>query len=551
MSKAAERDREGVVLPSLTEEQQYADLSDQVAEWQAAETEKAHYQWALKDPEEDLTDADIPLPEPPEPNVDEFNDDEPATHVRKKKKGMTGANRQAPVRPGAFTRGDSVELAERLLKALQGKGPPLVRDDGALYRYETADGVWREVTQAQQSCTIQDFAGSSVGEKARDLKISRHDVLGAIANAADRALHAGFFTEHAPAGVAFANGFVKVTADGPEVHPHDPANRARFGFEFPFEPDAEPTMYLKFLNDVFEGDEDREQKIAFIQEFGGIAMLGLGPQYQKCLVATSSGAANGQNGKSQLAEILCGIMPTGSVSCVRPQDFENEYRRAQLSGKLLNCVGEMPEGDILDSTSFKAIITGDVIEGRHIRQSPFSYRPRAAHYYACNQPPGTSDFTRAFFRRFEFLTFNRVFREGTKDHVPDIGRKIVAAERGTIASWHLVGAARVMRQGGYTKVPSSAKEIETWRINIDQVALFLSEWTAPAEDPLPSETHPHDWISSTRLYEEYVAWAEESRHKPLASNKFALRMEQLEKPRHRNGKGRFYPVKKVKRKTSL
>ena len=493
----------------------------------------------LAEPSFELTDEEPPPPE--------FSDEEQRSGVRRKgddTSKVSSANRQRPVRPGAFDRGDQVEMAERLLKVLQGKGPALVRDDGALYRYETADGVWREVTQGAQSCIVQDFAGSEVtgDKKSKDLKVSASDVSGAIRLAGDRALHPGYFTsEHCPVGIAFADGFVTIGEYGPKNQPHDPANRARSGFEFKYEPDAEPRMFLKFLNDIFVDDADRREKIAFVQEFGGIALLGLGPQFQKCFVATSSGVSNGQNGKSQLAEIFRGIMPHGSVSEVRPQDFENEYRRAMLAGKLMNIVGEMPEGDILDSTSFKSIITGDQIDGRHIRQSPFGFKPRAAHYYACNQPPGTSDFSRAFFRRFVFITFNRVFREGTADHIPDIGRKIVRAERALIAAWFLTGASRAMTQGEYTKVPSSTNEIEAWRKSVDQVAMFLADLAEKSKSPEPKGSH--DWSGAARVYEGYKQWAHESGHKPLASNKFALRMELAGHAAVHTKKGNFYPVR--------
>lgn len=447
---------------------------------------------------------------------------------------------------GEFDRGDHTELAQRLLAKLKDKGPAVVYDDGSLHKYEPGDGIWHPIDSGALSCTVQSFAGSALaGERKKTLRVGSGDVRGAISLACDQARSIGFFT-HTAKGVVFSNGFVTVTGAGCVCQEHNSANRARWGYTFPFVEDAKPAMFLKFLDSVFRDDEDKAIKIQFVQEFMGIALLGLAPAFSHCLVATSflNAETDGQNGKSQLALVIQSIMPRGTVASTRPQDFDNEYRRAGLAGKLLNSVGEMPEGDILDSASFKSIITGDCIEGRHIREAPFSFYPMAAHYYACNQPPGTGDFTRAFFRRFIFLTFSRVFRETDPDFVLDIGKKIVAAEKEIIPSWALQGVVRALKQRRYTIPPSSELAIKRWREKVDQVALFTNECTTPARSEKPGRKS--DWTKAHSVYNRYQEWARDTGRKmPLISDHFAERMKQLGKGSKRVTDGYFYPVKLV------
>lgn len=162
--------------------------------------------------------------------------------------------------------------------------------------------------------------------------------------------------------------------------------------------------------------------------FFGACILGIAPRYQRACLATGEG----ENGKSTLADIVIACMPAGTTSAIAPQDWGQEYRRAMLVGKHLNAVGELPEREIIASESFKAIVTGDPIVGRVIRESPIIFRPRAGHYFAANRLPGTSDQSEGFWRRLIVLTFNGSF-EGDPTRDPEMGAKVMA-ERPTIVS---------------------------------------------------------------------------------------------------------------------
>lgn len=515
-------------------EEEAATLAAQVAIFVKEEEEKDFQALLIEDlkalEEMDLADVD----------PEEY----PATDSKKKGKNDEARAKHQSSQHGAFERGDQAELADRLIAKLNDKGPAIIYDDGELYRYEVKDGLWHPVSMSAQAKVIVEFAGYALaGEKKKTVRINHADIRGASRVAELKTATPGFFRDHVAHGIAFGDGFVTVREGMLRRQPHDPSNRARWGYPFPFLEEPRPERFLAFLESVFRPDADREAKIAFVQEFGGLALLGLAPTFSHCLVATSflNAETDGQNGKSQLALILQGIMPEGSVSNTRPQDFENEYRRAGLAGKLLNCVGEMPEGEILESASFKAIITGDKIEGRPIRESPFTFYPRAAHYYACNQPPGTADFSRAFFRRFVFLTFNRVFRETDPDFVRDIGRTILEEEQEILPSWFLAGAARALKNGRYTPIPSSDAAIKKWREKVDQVALFVDEMTRPAKSEKPGKKS--DWIGAFYLYNAYATWTKDTGHAKLASNKFGERMKQLGRKPIETKYGSFYPVK--------
>jgi P4 family phage/plasmid primase-like protien len=435
-------------------------------------------------------------------------------------------------------RGDHVEIALHTLAELEGEGAPVIFDYGSMHRFDEALGLWSPLDEATVSRVIQSFAGVAIQGEKKPLRIRAGDVSGATRLAAHRVARPGFFAE-APRGLAFANGFVSVSAEGiGELRPHSPDNRARLGYAFAYERGPAPMRWLQFLDGVFRDDADKQEKILLVQEFFGASLVGIAPTFQRCFVALG----DGENAKSKLGDIILAAMPAGSTCAIPPQAFEQEYRRAMLAGKRLNFVSELPEAEIIASESFKAIIDGSTITGRAIREAPFDFRPVAGHYYAANKLPGTNDQTHAFWRRFIVVTFNRCF-EGDPARDPLVAEKIIAAELPAIVVWLLDGAARMLRQGEYTIPASHHEAIAKWRRGADQVALFLDERTTGSNEPRPSLEGPNDWTAASILYDEFVRWADRNRHRPMASNKFGTRMSDLKRAPHKTKRGAYYPVR--------
>lgn len=434
------------------------------------------------------------------------------------------------VTPPDFERGDHVELGERLVQELAPR-EALIFDELHPHRYDETRGLWLPVERATESRIVQGFAGKTCGPKHKPLGISAADVAGAVKLAHDRISHPGFFGD-ARGIVAFTNCVVRVGSAGTEVLAHASEHRVRAGFPFAYAPGAQPRRFLAFLEDVFRDDEDRIQKELFLQEFLGACVLGIVTTYQRCVVAIGSGG----EGKSTLATVAHECMPEGTTSAIPPQDWGQEYRRAMLVGKHLNVVGELPERDIIASEAFKAIVTGDPIVGRVIRESPLMFRPRAGHFFAANRLPGTSDQTEGFWRRFVVLLFNRSFvNDPARD--AEMGAKLLS-ERAEIVSWLVEGAARLVQTGHYT-IPSSHHEaVAVWRRNADQVALFVDADLRPLD---------HDeslaWgTSGAALYQAYVLWCSSNGHRALASNRFAERMKGLGHAATKTRRGMIYPV---------
>jgi P4 family phage/plasmid primase-like protien len=433
-----------------------------------------------------------------------------------------------------FDRGDHVEIAARLIERL-GARDQIVADEGRLWKHAYSTfGVWSEIDRAHLSRSVQGFAGAPVGEKEKPLGVSSGDVYGAIKLALDQLGRPGFF-DSAPPGIAFSDCFVRVGDEGLEVLPSGPDHRARASYPFALARGAVPSRWVAFLDSVFRDDEDRVAKVSFVQEFFGACVLGVAPKYQRACVALGEG----DNGKSVLANVGLSCMPPGTTTAIPPQSWGHEYYRADFVGKLINVLGELPEREIIASDAFKAIVSGDPITGRLIREAPTTFRPRAGHYFAANRLPGTSDQSEGFWRRFVVLTFNRSFK-GDPERDPDIVTKILA-ERPAIVGWMLDGAARLVQAKDYTIPRSHHAALAEWRKNADQVACFIEAEMRPlaVDDPLAWGT------TGASLYSAYAEWCRTNGHRALASNRFAERMKGLGLAATKTKRGMVYPVARL------
>lgn len=432
-----------------------------------------------------------------------------------------------------FNRGDHVEMGAQMLRRLADEKTYLVADEGALYRY--TGKIWRPVDPSKQSRIVQTFAGSPT-RAGRPLKVNAQDIAGALRCAQDQVRRTGFFGA-GPRGLSFKNGFLSVGPEGQiSLRRHHPDHRARFVYDFPYR-EGEPKQWLAMLNEVFKNDSDAAAKIAVIQQFGGACLVGTATRFQKALVLIGDGG----NGKSTVSNILEGIFPKEMKSSVAPQQWDNEYRRAMLAGKRLNIVQELPDGKILAGDVFKQFITGDRLDARHIRESPFEFRPVAGHLFSANQLPGTHDQSQGFWRRFIVLRFSRNVERLPNRNV-NIVDDILREETAAIAYWLLQGASALHEQGEYVLPVSHNEELNRWQIEADTVANWLS---GHAKKLTLNSEFRTGGLRASVTFQRYCEWAERSKHRHMSSTTFGRRLRQLGVVSRRTTEGVWYALELI------
>ena len=450
-----------------------------------------------------------------------------------------GAKRKRQKLPGGrITRGDDVELAQVLLEDLRAEHGQVVFAEGYFYRYDAEAGIWRPWELSTIGLRVHGFAGTVVAGKP--LQMGNGKVLGTL-GCARREVEQPDFFHAAPPGIAFANCFLTVEGKAIVARPHAAEHRARAQLPYAYRPGAACPLWLDTLGGVWRDDADLQAKADFLGQFIGACMLGMAWRYERnpVLVGLKAG-----NGKSTVLRVLQGLFRPEQVAAVSPQDLKHEYSRAKLRGVLLNVVSELPGRELMDTASWKAIVSGDIIGGRNPGEPVIFFKCVAGQLYACNDLPPVADSSGGPWRRFAPLEFNRSF-EGDADKEIGLGDRILRTELEGVAAW-AIGCAQVLLERGDLELPqSAAARRDAWRHDSDQVLQWAQEELDTDEggrpvavELRPGEARQGDYpLASNDLYGLYRKWATMNGHAPLSAVKWASRLEGLGAPRHRFNSG--------------
>jgi putative DNA primase/helicase len=220
---------------------------------------------------------------------------------------------------------------------------------------------------------------------------------------------------------------------------------------------------------------------------------------------------DGANGKSVLLEILKEIVGREFVSASSIESLTNDkFGLPSLIGKKVNICNE-EESKHIRVDKFKALVSGDEVEGQYKFGDHFKYIPRVKFVFATNNTPGFTDLNHATLRRVKILPFNRRFNESDPDTDPDLLEKLIP-EIPAILAWVLEGAKRFL-DNGYKFSPSRQSKTahDTFADEVSSGVMFFRE---------AYNISPSLFTSNDDLYASYKSWCEKNGRKPLASHNF-------------------------------
>lgn len=394
--------------------------------------------------------------------------------------------------------------AWRDARALDGFQP--VYANGAFY-VPRADGLWEAMTPEEVQLEVARlFNGRKLCRKNADYK-QLADHIAAMCADAD-------YFDAAPAGVATVDGFHSIDRSGAVVTVPLALGHLQT-FALPHAPDSEAESVLLdgVLSAAFAGD-DAEAQIALWWQCAGAAIFGMMPRLQVVLLLLG----RERSGKSLLQRVLEKAFPPCTVSAVSPASWGHEYHVAALAGKRLNVVGEL-DGDVpLPAAAFKNVTGQNLVAGRHPTHRPFSFRVLAAHVFAANVTPHTTDRSDALFRRFRVLRFSNTV---PADQVnPNLCEQIIASEMPAFLAQAFRGAEQVALAGGLPTTKSHDAVLARWRLAANPLQQFLAddEWVE-----LDPETRMHTTVD---VYVAYRKWSAEAGFRnPFGRNHFLELLE--------------------------
>lgn len=275
---------------------------------------------------------------------------------------------------------------------------------------------------------------------------------------------------------------------------------------------AEAPRFIKFMTEVFKGDDDAGDKAQALLEMIGYSLMAH-CRHEKFIIMVGSGA----NGKSVLLSVLEALAGPENVAGVQPSQFDRSFQRAHLHGKLTNIVTEIKQGEMIDDASLKGIVSGEPTTVEHKFKDPFVMRPFSTCWFGTNHMPHTRDFSDALFRRALVVEFNNKFKPEMGNCDPQLKDKLMGELPG-ILSLALDAYADAL-SFGFTMPESCQQARERWRLEADQVAQFVED---------ECEHEPVSKVRPQALYDAYKEWAEENGiHKRLAQKSFGDRLLML------------------------
>lgn len=399
--------------------------------------------------------------------------------------------------------GSHAELALELKKRL----PTLVFSRDAFWVYDDTEKLWVKHENYLIERLLYTWDGTAIADSdTKRLFISGGLVEGTMHCLTALVADPKFFDDPV-AGVVCNNGLLIADAQGPRLIEHKPDLHLTFKLPLAYDPEAAAPRFIQALTEWFVNDG--AAKVAILQEFVGLALLGQTPRFQKALLLTGGG----NNGKSVFLDVCRALFSAESVAAVPIHELAQQYYRAVLAEKRLNICAELPMADLEATESYKSFVSGDPIQARNPGGRPFIFRPTAAHIFAGNTLPRVSDTSEGFFRRTLIIEFEANFA-GHADFT--LTEKLLAELPGIVA-WAIRGAVRALRQNGYSKSAAVTAAVSTWAGESNPVKQFAEEMCCPSQTMTAIQI----------IYSAYSSWCSAVGCRPLSRVHFSRRLGTL------------------------
>ena len=403
--------------------------------------------------------------------------------------------------------GSDVEIAERVGEALHRAPGDIIHSEGHFWRY--GETHWVPIPEHELRLAVHVYDGAGFRTPKGDLsraKLGKGRVDSVLNELAAKVENTSFF-EKAAIGINCASGFVRFSRDGKaDRETHDPDHRCRHVLPGRWSPDtvgrpASGSLLAQLLGGVFQRDEDADAKIDLLAEIIGGAALGYATKLRQPRAVILKGET-AENGKSQILDLARGLLPASAICSVTAARMGDERHIVGLVGKLVNASDELSSATAIASETFKAVVTGEPVQGRDVYKSRVEFRPVAQHLFATNTLPSfAGGMDRGVQRRLLVIQFNRVIP--TEERIEAIGRRIAEEEPDLLLAWAVDGASRLIRHRDFAIPESSKAALSDWLFGADPVLAWVDERVTVI--PISDGGHK---VRTNYAFEQFRTWAE-------------------------------------------
>lgn len=278
-------------------------------------------------------------------------------------------------------------------------------------------------------------------------------------------------------------------------------------------PGQQNVRWKEFLNFATGGDVEYQD---YLQRAAGYSVTGLKSYDVLFLVYGPPGS-----GKNTFVEAIVKALGTKqyawpfdtsviSLGDGKSNSQQDAYYWAQLRGRRVVWVDELPDSERIKENSLKRLTGSSEITGRSPGEKPFSFQSQAKLWISTNHRPIITD--DAMWRRIRPIPFTNVPEKpdpDLKDYIFDTNGGLPA-----VLSWAVEGAIKLLNSSstdalGTCRVVSEAST--QYQKNEDRIGIFLEEETKPNSEA---------GIGMDDLYLCYKLWSERRGERGLSQIAF-------------------------------
>jgi putative DNA primase/helicase len=255
-----------------------------------------------------------------------------------------------------------------------------------------------------------------------------------------------------------------------KLQPHERRDMLTQKCWTPYDPSAKCPEWLKFLNSIFQSDQ---QLIDYIQTLCGYILWG---NVNEHILPVLWGS--GANGKSTFVSALYYVLGPDyaarapeSLLISRSQDVHPTQFKVLYQKRMAVC-SETGDGNRLDEARVKMLTGDDVICCRGMHQDFWEFKPTHTFLLQTNYKPQINGTDYGIWRRIKLIPFNVTYKPEDQDR--DLSEKLRKEATG-ILRWCVEGCVKWVQNGSLIdpkKVQLATKE---YRIEEDVFGNFLKE----------------------------------------------------------------------------
>lgn len=316
------------------------------------------------------------------------------------------------------------------------------------------------------------------------------------------------------------NGYIDLKTG--ELKPHDPEKYYIKIAPVIYDPTAKYPQWLKFLEDVFDGNEEL---IYYIKKVIGYSLSG--STTEEVINILSGMGANGKSTFLNIVQALLGDFaantPPETLLIKKPGSINNDI--ARLRGARFVASEEPDEGCKLAEGLIKQL-TGKTITARFLHQEYFEFTPHFKVFLATNHKPIIQGTDHAIWRRIRLIPFNVKFCGSRRDK--NLADKLKQELPG-ILNWAIEGCLEWQKEG--LSLPEAVEEAtKNYQLDMDVLGEFID--TCCEIDGKASIQHKY-------IEKAHHLWCGSREEEPLSQVMFSKKLDDRGFSKHRTNKGIF------------